>query len=216
MTTEIELQDTTVKSRKGTPTWEIAHLYPPQGGWSEAEYLALQTNQLIELCDGCLEFLPMPTIYHQMLVMFVCERLRQWLLDQELEGTVLPAPLRVRTVKDTIREPDVVFLKPERIKNIHKPPDGADLVVEVVSPGVESRERDLATKRKEYARAGIGEYWIIDPEQETVTVLALDGETYREHGAFRKGQTADWVLIPGFALDVSALFSVGQSGEKTI
>jgi Uma2 family endonuclease len=123
--------------------------------------------------------------------------------------------LRVRTVKDTIREPDVVYLKPERIKDLHKPPVGADLVVEVVSPGVESRERDLATKRKEYARAGISEYWIIDPEKEIVTVLALKGKTYRVHGEFGKGQSADSVLLSGFALDVSALFSVGQSGEKT-
>jgi Uma2 family endonuclease len=215
VTTETEqLQTVTVKSRKGTPTWEIAYLFPDQGHWSEARYLALQTNQLIEFRDGCLEFLPMPTLYHQMLVVFVYGQLRQWLIGQKIEGRVLPAPLRVRTVEDTIREPDVVFLKPERIENLHKPPQGADLVVEVVSPGEESRERDLETKREEYARARISEYWIVDPEQESVTVLALEDETYRVHGVFKKGQTADSVLLKGFALDVTALYSVGQSGEN--
>lgn len=214
MTTEIELQDFKVKSRKGTPTWEIAHLFPDQGNWSEADYLALQTNLLIELSDGCLEFLPMPTFYHQDLVAFVYLQLREIALKHNL-GRVNFAPLRIRTGKNTYREPDVVFVKPERVKNAHSAPDGADLVVEVVSPGEESRERDLETKRDEYARAGIGEYWIVDPETQTVTVLALDGETYREHGVFTKGQSANSVLLSGFALDVTALFSVGQSGEKT-
>jgi Uma2 family endonuclease len=216
VTTETEqLQAPAVKSRKGTPTWEIARIFPPQGAWSEAEYLALQTNQLIELRDGCLEFLPMPSLYHQRLLMFILDQLRQYIAQHKIEGEVLPAPLRIRTVEETIREPDVVYLKPARIKNIHKPPDGADLVVEVVSPGAEARERDLETKREEYAKAGISEYWIVDPETETVTVLALDGESYRVQGEFPKGRTADSVLIAGFALDVTALFSVGQSGERT-
>jgi Uma2 family endonuclease len=213
--TEIELQDveakSEVKSRKGTPTWEIARLFPLQGRWSEADYLALDTNHLIELSDGCLEFLPMPTFFHQDLVAFVYRQVWEIVQKQNL-GRVNFAPLRVRTGKATYREPDVVFVKPERVKDAHTPPDGADLVVEVVSPGEESRERDLEIKREEYARAGISEYWIIDPEKETVIVLALDGETYRVHGEFKKGQTADSVLVPGFALDVTALFSVGQSG----
>jgi hypothetical protein len=50
-----------VTERTGEPTWEIAHLFPIQGDWTEAEYLALDTNHLIEFSDGHLEFLPMPT-----------------------------------------------------------------------------------------------------------------------------------------------------------
>src|SRR5712692_7578885 len=41
------------------PTWEIAHLFPDQGTWTEGEYLALDTNHLIELSNGRLEVLPM-------------------------------------------------------------------------------------------------------------------------------------------------------------
>jgi hypothetical protein len=54
-----------------------------------------------------------------------------------------------------------------------------------------------------------------EPQAQTVTVLALDGKSYREHGVFKPGQSADSVLLAGFALDVSALFAAGQTGEKT-
>ena len=60
-----------------------------------------------------------------------------------------------------------------------KQPDGADLAIEVVSEGAEARERDLETKRAEYARAGISEYWIVDPQESRITVLTLDGQTSR-------------------------------------
>ncbi len=213
MSTQTEPQTTEipeVRSQKGTPTWEIALLFPDQGMWTEGEYLALDTNQLIEFCDGHLEFLPMPDMFHQDLVAFVYKLLLS-LVEQQNLGRVYFAPLRIRTIPRKIREPDVVYVKPERIIDRRTPPNGADLVVEVVSPGEEARTRDLETKRKEYAQAGISEYWVIDPEAETVTVLALEGESYHEHGNFTKGQSATSVLLPEFAVDVAALFAAGQT-----
>ena len=52
-------------------TWEIARLFPAQGDWSEEEYLALDTNHFVEYSDGFLEFLPMPTIFHQLILQFL-------------------------------------------------------------------------------------------------------------------------------------------------
>ena len=56
-------------------TWEIARLFPAQGDWSEEEYFALDTNHLVEYSDGFLEFLPMPTIFHQLILQFLYEKL---------------------------------------------------------------------------------------------------------------------------------------------
>ena len=82
--------------------------------------------------------------------------------------------------------------------------EGADLVMEVVSD--DDRRRDLQTKRFEYARAGIPEYWIVDPQLEQVTVLVLaDGNRYRQHGCFQRGQRAASVLLAGFDVDVDAV-----------
>jgi Uma2 family endonuclease len=193
----------------GNPTWDIARLFPAQGHWSESEYLALDTNQLIELTDGALDFLPMPTLFHQRIVAYLFDLLRLFAQTHNA-GEVFFAPLRVRLWSGKIREPDIVLLKPARISDPHEPPRGADLAMEVVSDSPDARERDLVTKREEYARAGIGEYWIVDPEQRTVTVLVLDGGQYRVHGEFAIGQKATSVALQGFEVDVSTVFAAGE------
>lgn len=80
---------------------------------------------------------------------------------------------------------------------------GADMVVEIISP--DNPERDTVTKRADYAEASIPEYWIVHPEEETITVLWLTGEVYVEHGVFRRGQQATSVLLQGFSVDVNAV-----------
>ncbi len=184
-------------------------LYPLQGEWTESEYLALDTNRLVELSDGCLEFLPMPTIFHQLIVKYLIAMLEAFIVASA-SGTVLFAPLPVRLWRGKFREPDILYLRPERVRNPHTQPEGADLAMEVVSEGRENRERDLLIKRMEYAKAGIADYWIVDPEEQRITVLTLDGQTYREHGVFGPGATATSALLPGFAVSVDAVFAAGQ------
>lgn len=83
-------------------------------------------------------------------------------------------------------------------------------MIEVVSEGQEQRDRDLVTKRKEYAEAGIAEYWIVDPEQQQITVLALSRKTYKQHGVFGPGQTASSRLLKGFSVEVNEVFAAGE------
>ncbi len=184
-------------------------LFPRQGEWTEEAYLALDTNRLIELTDGCLEFLTMPTILHQLIVDYVHTLLKAF-VAAHAAGLVLFAPLPVRLWLGKIREPDIVYLRPERIRSRRQPPEGADLAMEVVSDSSEDRKRDLETKREEYARAGIAEYWIIDPAQRRITVLTLKGTAYAVHGEFTPGMQATSVLLPGFAVDVAAVFAAGE------
>ena len=56
------------------PAWDIARLFPPQGQWSEEDYFALDTNRLVELSDGFIEVLPMPTMVHQLIVVLSARR----------------------------------------------------------------------------------------------------------------------------------------------
>ena len=67
-------------------------------------------------------------------------------------------------------------------------------------------ERDLVEKRADYAEGGIPEYWIVDPRDDTITVLTLKGDEYDEHGVFRRGETATSPLLEGFTADVAAVF----------
>jgi Uma2 family endonuclease len=199
-------------SRRGEPAWEVAFLFPAQGDWTEGEYLALDTNRLVELSDGCLEVLPMPTMFHQLIVDFLFTLLKAFIAAQG-SGKVFFAPLPVRLGSGKYREPDIVYLRPERIRDLRSQPDGADLVMEVVSEGEENRQRDLETKRQEYAQAGIPEYWIVDPEEQRITVLTLDGAAYREHGVFGVGAQAASALLPGFTVAVAEVFAVGQAAS---
>jgi Uma2 family endonuclease len=115
--------------------------------------------------------------------------------------------LRVQLWDGKIREPDLVFLAdandPRRQADYWT---GADLIVEVIRP--DDPNRDLITKRREYAQAGIPEYWIVDPRQETLTVLALDGDSYTAHGPFQRGETATSITYPDLAVAVSTVFDV--------
>ena len=65
-------------------------------------------------------------------------------------------------------------------------------------------------KRLEYARAGSGEYWIVDPELRSITVLSLDSQTYQTAGTYVAGQSALSVLLPGFSVSVEAAFDAGE------
>ena len=139
----------------------------------------------------------MPSPLHQRIVKYLFRMLEAFVLALN-SGEVLFAPLPVRLWSGKYRDPDIVYLRPGRITDPRRQPQGADLAIEVVSE--DDRERDLVTKRDEYARAGIAEYWIVAPKEHTITVLALDGQTYRVHGDFGRGSVATSVLLPGFSV----------------
>jgi Uma2 family endonuclease len=183
-----------------------------QGLWTEAQYLKLtdQTNHLIEFTDGVIEVLPVPTREHQRISAGLYREL--FAAVQALGGIVLYAPLRLQIRPGMFREPDLVVLLDEddpRNQDTFWP--GADMVIEIVSP--DRPQRDLVDKPVDYAEAGIPEYWIVNPMDETIRVLTLAGDTYTLHGVFRHGDQATSALLPGFALDVTALFTPHRSSR---
>jgi Uma2 family endonuclease len=96
----------------------------------------------------------------------------------------------------------------EHARRIHEDYwDAADLVMEVVSTDKMDRRRDLQTKRREYARAGIPEYWMVDPKEGQITVLRLPGQRYVVYGEFPKGEQATSHLLQGFGVDVTQALS---------
>lgn len=192
----------------GGPCWEVAYLFPECGDWTEADFLALPTNRLVELSDGTIKILPMADWAHQLIVRFLFRLLDSFVSDRRA-GEMMFAPLPVRLWPSKIREPDIVFVRNDRPRP-RKYSDGADLVVEVVSEGEENRYRDLVEKRAEYAKAGISEYWIVDPETQQITVLALDGDCYREHGVFAPGQFASSKLLDGFSVAVADVLAAAN------
>ncbi len=180
---------------------EVAELYPPQGEWTEEDYFALpETNRYVELSEGRLIMPPHPTRRHQVAVLELAVRLRQFVRERDL-GEVGIAPLPVRLWPGKIREPDILFVAKERADRIGEQVVGVpDLVIEVVSPSTERIDR--VEKFVEYAQAGVSEYWLVDLEEGTIEVYALKEGAYLLSGRSTRGQTAGSQILPGFAVPV--------------
>jgi Uma2 family endonuclease len=208
------MKSATAKRRSGMDYENfIFDTLPRQGEWTEEEYLSLtdSTNRMVEFTDGVLEPLPMPTNTHQLLLKFLFLALHAYL--EPRQGIVQFAVLRLRLRPGKFREPDLLALLDvgdERCQDRFW--TGADLLAEVVSNDKPSR--DLVQKKREYAQAGIPEYWIVDPFRELVIVYRLQGKRYARHGLFRRGQQATSALLAGFSVDVTALFNAARMTQR--
>lgn len=183
----------------------LVDVLPPQGAWTDEQYLVFtdHTNRLIEFTDGCLEPLPMPTDRHQAILAFLFSAFHAFI--EPRGGKVRFSPLRLRIRPHKFREPDLLLLTSAAdSRRQNRFWTGADLAVEVVSP--DKPERDLVDKRFDYAEGRVPEYWIVNPEIETITVLRLHGDAYTESGTFRRGESAQSPLLAGFSIDVTAVF----------
>ena len=192
------------------PAWAVATLFPSQGSWSERDYLELPTNRLVELSDGTIEVLSVPNRLHQTVVAYLFRMLEAFVNAGKL-GHVFFAPLPLHLWPGKYREPDIMFVRSGNSRALEgEYLEGADLVMEVVSR--DDPDRDWILKRSEYERAGIPEYWIVDRERGTITVLALRGVSYAVHGEFTRGANATSALLPGFSVQVDAAFAADQAG----
>jgi Uma2 family endonuclease len=183
----------------------LEEILPPQGAWSEDEYLVLTDHRslLVEFTDGFLEVLPMRTDKHQAILGFLYLAFLNFMAPRG--GTVRFSPLRLRIRPGKFREPDLLLLlsatDPRRQDRFWL---GADLALEVVSE--EKPERDLVEKRGDYAEGRVPEYWIVNPQTATITVLRLRGEVYEEVGNYGRGESAESVVLAGFSVPVAAVF----------
>src|SRR5579859_1651854 len=103
----------------GMLTWEVAQLFPPQGSWSQEDYLGLENHCgghiRVELFNGRLEVLPVPTKTHQLIILFLLKALEAF-VSRHAPGLVLFSGIRVKVPKKTkddpeFREPDVLYMK---------------------------------------------------------------------------------------------------------
>ena len=158
-----------------------------------------------EIIDGELVVTPSPIPVHQIASINVEYALVHHVRERDL-GMMLHAPIDIRLTPDNVLIPDIIFIARDRLHIIGpKTIDAAPgLVVEIISPG--TRRRDLTTKRELYARFGVREYWIVDLDERTVTVLALVGNTYVPVPLTGDGKIQSRVL-PDLDLALAAVFT---------
>lgn len=215
-----ETADTALRqARRGEPVWELARQFPLQGEWTEEDYWRFSFERMVELSNGCLEFLPMTSVWHEIIVRFLADRLLHYVAERHL-GDVFRAPVEIRLWKGEIRQPDVFWLNREEVARLRRlqfkgQPRSTELVMEIVSPGPDAVERDYLTKRQVYARARIFEYWIVDPEQQQISLLVLDGENYTTVGEYAAGAIVESRRLPGFKIAIDDVFRMpDEQGGK--
>jgi Uma2 family endonuclease len=152
-----------------------------------------------ELVEGKVAPMTPASSTHQSLLFWLAALVGQYVRFHQL-GWMGLVPFAMRLGEATAREPDLLFVNEagrERVKETHL--DGpADLVVEIVSP--ESVARDWGDKFYEYQRAGIAEYWLIDPQTGRTEFYQLDSSGhYRPIAADNAGVYRSSVLM-GFWL----------------
>lgn len=163
-----------------------------------------------ELLDGEILMVPAPTTTHQMLSRNVTYILHGFVRQHAL-GTVLSSPVDVIFGEGDAREivqPDVLYVSAARadiilVEEIRGAPD---LVVEVLSPGTETRDRTY--KKHLYGRYGVREYWIIDPVSETIEVYRSSGVKFDDPTTYHADDTLNSPLLIGLDINLREVFQV--------
>ena len=157
-----------------------------------------------EVLEGDLAVSPSPNRKHQNVI----RHLSAFFIRVESHGygRWYPAPFDVVFDTHNVTEPDLLFVRTERLPiitdaNVQGAPD---LIVEVLSPS--TRERDLGVKAHLYARFDVPEYWVVDPDVETLTVYHLTPDGYEVAGPFRRTETIHSPLFPSVPLAVAEIF----------
>jgi Uma2 family endonuclease len=180
---------------------------PKQGKWNYGSYATLpHDGKRYEIIDGVLYMVPAPNDFHQEIVALIISYLIPY-IKHTGRGRVLGAPIDVVLEPGTVVQPDVLVLLEEKgtqrkPAQTTRPPD---LVIEVASPA--TAQYDRQGKYYAYARAGVKEYWIVDPVKSEVEVFLLEGNAYHSSGIFRGEQTIPSLIVPDFAITVQRFFA---------
>ena len=157
-----------------------------------------------EIVDGELFVTPSPISRHQRIVIRIASAILFYLRDHPI-GELFTAPLDVILSDYDVLEPDLLFVLNEHRGIIQDWVRGApDLVIEVLSPS--TARQDRGPKLKAYARFGVPECWIADPDEQIVEVYRIGETGYLEPRRFLQGHTLTSPLLPGFALPVRDIF----------
>ena len=151
------------------------------GPYRASDYWRLPEGAPIELIRGRFVISPSPLPRHQIVLLLLAEHFLQ--IARKSGGIALPAPMDVRLSDDTILQPDLLYIVKQRRHIVEKRIEGPpDLVIEIISG---TSRRDRVEKLDLYARYGVGEYWIVDPDAQVFEFL------FNERGRFVVHSPAD-------------------------
>jgi len=167
--------------------------------WTVDDYLQLEEGLLAQLIDGKLITSPAPTTVHQRVLG------KLFILLKDLKGEVFFSPVDLYIDKANVLQPDLVYVSNEKQSIITKRGiEGVpNLVIEVIS--LSNSFVDRNTKRKKYLALGITEYWIVDPNNETLEIYTSEDEDNPRLYLVEEG-TVNSTVDPDISFDLKQLF----------
>ena len=170
-----------------------------------SDYMTTPEDKRFQLLDGEMVLAPSPTRRHQTILRQLSTALHGFVAESSL-GQVWFAPLDVVLSDYDVAQPDLLFVSNDRAgivteANVQGAPD---LVVEVLSPS--SVQYDRGYKLTLYGRSGVREYWIVDPDEETVEVYAAGDQGLVHRATHRRGDALTSPLLAGLAVDLEEVF----------
>jgi Uma2 family endonuclease len=169
------------------------------------DYLQLPEDKRYEILDGDLYVVAAPNTKHQRISKKLEMILIRHVEDKGL-GEVFDAPYDVILSQENVAQPDILVVRKARSRivgelNVQGAPD---LIVEILSPG--TRNKDLEVKKKIYARFGVQEYWIVDPDASTIEVFRWGEAGYTATGVYGRDSRFCSPLLPQLDLKLSEIF----------
>jgi Uma2 family endonuclease len=169
-----------------------------------------ESRDRYELMDGDLYVTPAPTTTHQ-----IVSKNIQFVLESHVRATgcglVLNAPVDVVLGEGSERDvvqPDIVYIDGARFGIVAEAEvaGAPDLVIEIVSPGTERRDRGL--KKTVYTRAGVREYWLVDASRKLIEVFDLGTTGSQARAWYGTNDVLVSAVVPGLRMPLAGVFDL--------
>jgi Uma2 family endonuclease len=170
-----------------------------------ADYLKTPDDERYELLNGELVMAAAPLLYHQYILRKLLNKMSDYIDERNL-GELYSSPADVVLSDTDVVQPDLLFVSSHRShiltrENVRGAPD---LVVEILSPA--TAERDRTIKLDLYAQHGVKEYWIVDSDARTITILVRRESRFEVAGIYGEGQTLRSPTLAGFTIELDGIF----------
>jgi Uma2 family endonuclease len=190
---------------------------PESGAWTYEDLLRLPDDgKRYEIIEGMLYEMPSPLLAHAQVIANLIAALLP--VVARLGGRWFTAPLDVFIPGGNPVQPDVIVILPDGAartvrRGVQGPPD---LAIEVLSPS--NRGHDRLTKRALYARAGVREYWIVDPENRSIDILTLHLDAFHRIQTASAADRLESPLLPSLSIAAADIFAgldeVDEGGDE--
>jgi len=169
------------------------------------DYLQLPEDKRYELIEGEFFMVPSPSYSHQLISKRLFRALDDYVTKLEL-GEVLYAPLDIVLSQENVLQPDILFISKGRLdiiteRNIQGAPD---LVIEILSST--TAERDKGLKQKLYAKSGVREFWLVDPDKKIIEVMSLGEGGFESTGIYKAEAMLKSPLLEDISISIREIF----------